>query len=98
MRAAALLFFCLLGCRDKANKEECTAMTDRYVELSITEDPTLAKLAPEQLAAVREIKAELKRAEKSYQKVKERCADVTRGEHECATAAKTTKDWEACIK
>jgi hypothetical protein len=97
MRALALLL-CLSACRDKANKEECKAMTDRYVELSIREDPSMAKLAPDQLAAVREIKEELKRAEKSYQKVKERCAEVTRGEHECATSAKTTQEWEACIK
>ena len=95
--AATACALSVAACRGKATREECTQMMDRYLDLEIAEDPTLAKLPPAQAAAVREMKRELKLGVKSYKKVHDRCADVTRNEARCALDAKTPAEWEECI-
>jgi hypothetical protein len=73
-------------------------MLDRYVELSITTDPTLAKLPPSDLAMVRELKRELKRVEPSYRKVYLHCETrITVAAYDCAMEAKTPAAWESCV-
>jgi len=103
MTAAARWIFAtacvaLVACRGKATREDCTQMIEHYLDLVIAEDPELAKLPPKQLAAVREMKRELKLGERSYKKVRDRCeAEVTRSEARCALNAGTPKEWEECI-
>lgn len=96
---AALAIGGLAACRDRATRAECARMMDRYVDLTIAEEPELAKLPKEQLAVVREVKRELKRADRRYRKVHDECeARVTRKEYSCAVDAKATAEWEACVE
>ena len=45
------------------------------------------------------MKKALKKGEKIYRRVQEQCeAEVSRREYDCAIAAKTPNDWEACIE
>jgi hypothetical protein len=95
----AVVCLLLVSCRGKANREDCTQMIEHYLDLVIAEDPELAKMPPKQLAAVREMKRELKLGERSYKKVKDRCeAEVTKNEARCALDASTPKEWEECIR
>ena len=89
----------LASCRGKLKPQECTEMLDRYVDMTISGDPQLASLPVAQAAVVREMKKEVKKGEKSYRQVQEQCeAEVSRHEYDCAMAAKTPNDWEACIE
>jgi hypothetical protein len=94
---AAFAAAVLLGCRGRASPEDCKEMKDHYLDLSVKETPGAAAMSSAQAAAVRDVERGLKRAEPSYRAVDDRCADVTRSEVSCATGAKTTKDWEACV-
>ena len=100
----ALLLFLLpltaLGCRSgKLKPAECMQMLDRYVDMTIAGDPKLAHLPAAQAAVVRDMKREVKKGEKSYRRVEQQCeAEVSRHEYDCAMAAPTPNDWEACIE
>lgn len=94
---AAACALSVAACRGKATRAECTQMIERYLDLEIEADPSLAKLPPAQAATVREMKRELKLGVKSYKKVHDRCEDVTRNEARCALDAKSPAEWEACI-
>lgn len=103
MRAAsstvvACAFACALGCHAKATREECTQAMDRYIDLVIAEDPSIAKLPAPQASAVREMKRELKLGVASYKKVHDRCAEVARGDVRCAIASSKSDEWEECIR
>jgi hypothetical protein len=95
-----LLATTLLACRSgKVKPGECTQMLDKYVDMTIAADPKLASLPPAQAAVVRDMKREVKKGEKSYRQVQEQCeAEVSRHEYDCAMAAPTPNDWEACIE
>jgi len=99
MRAALLvLAFLLSACRGKVSADECSAMLDRYVDMTIAADPMLAALPAPQASAAREMKHAVKRGERSFRTVQEQCErEVARHEYECAMDAKTPNDWEACI-
>lgn len=101
MRSMLLLVapLAMASCRRPVTGEECAAMLDRYVDMTISADPMLAQLPPAQADAAREMKKALKKGEKSYAKVQARCErEVSRREHDCAMDAKTPNDWEACIE
>jgi len=86
------------GCRSKATPAECSAMLERYVDMSIAADPELRKYGAAQADAIREVKRAVKQGEPRYRKVQEQCErEVRRGEYDCAMSAKTPNDWEACI-
>ncbi len=73
-------------------------MLDRYVDMTLAADPALAHLSETQARAAREMKREVKKAEKSYRRVHDQCqAEVRRAEYDCAMHAPTPNDWEACI-
>jgi hypothetical protein len=67
------------------------------LDLVVAEDPDLAKLPPAQAATVREMKRELKLGVKSYKKVHDRCAEVTKKQADCAIGATSPTEWEECI-
>jgi hypothetical protein len=74
-------------------------MTDRYLDMVIAADPSTQNLSATQAAAVREMKKAVKRAEPGYHKVLDQClTEVTRSEYDCAMAAKSSDEWEACIE
>jgi hypothetical protein len=95
-----LLWTCSSGCHlGRVNRAECTELLDKYIGMVIGADPALANLPPDQARAVREMKAALKRAEKSYAQVESQCeAEVTRAEYKCAMKAGNADEWEACIQ
>lgn len=74
----------------KATKQECGKALDKYLELAIGNDARLQGLPPDVIA-------EAKRQVRSQQS--DPCTgDVTRSQYTCAMAAKTTAQWEACMK
>jgi hypothetical protein len=87
----------LSACRGHASADDCHKMTEHYVELAAHEASGAAAMSPGQLAAVREIERGLKRAEPSFRRVEDHCADVTRTEVSCAIDSSSTKDWEGCL-
>ena len=99
-RLVFALAVALLGaCRDKVTRGECARMLERYVELSAAQDPTLVGLPPSQADEVRAERVAEKRASKEFARAEEDCMrDVSRKELECAMAAKTPNDWEACVE
>ncbi len=100
MRVTGALFFLLglLACNGKATKEECAQMLDRYLDMTIAGDPTLADLSPEQARAAREMKKALRKNEPSYRRVAEECeSSISKSELRCAMKAPTPETWQACI-
>jgi len=93
----ALLPLFLLGCRSHASPDDCKEMEDHYLDLAVKETPGAAGMSASQLAAVRDVEQGLKRAEPSFRAVDDHCDAVTRAEVSCATGAKSTKKWEACV-
>jgi hypothetical protein len=88
------------GCRrGQPSAAECTEMLDRYVDMTIAADPTLATLPPSQEKIARDMKKEVKKGEKSYRQVEEQCQrEVSRAEYDCAMRAPSPNEWEACIE
>jgi len=99
MKPFALCIFLvlLLGCRGHATPQDCKEMEDRYLDLAVQETPGAAAMSSAQVTAVREVERGLKRAEPSFRAVDDHCDAVTRAEVSCATGAKSTKQWEACV-
>ncbi len=86
------------GCRAKATRAECDEMVQHYLDLSLASDPSLAKLPAAQRAVAREMTKEVKKGDRRFAKVELRCeAEVSSKERDCALAASTSADWEACI-
>jgi hypothetical protein len=87
------------GCHRKVDASGCTRMLDRYIDMVIDSDPASKSLSPPQAAAVRDMKKAVKKAEPTYARVEQQCrAEVSRSEYDCAMAAKTPDEWEACIE
>jgi hypothetical protein len=87
------------GCHKKIRPEECAAMLDRYIDMVVAADPAVRNVPPAQASAVRETKKAAKKAEANYAHVQGRCeSEVSRGEYDCAMAAKNADEWEACIE
>jgi hypothetical protein len=98
-RASLLAVVLLAACHGKATKDDCAKAIDHYLDLVLAEDPSLAKLPPEQLAAARAMKRELKLGEKNYARVHDRCeTDVTSGQAHCAIDASSSTEWDACFR
>ena len=96
-RNVFLFLLLLLACRGHASAEDCKEMEDHYLDLAVKETPGAAAMSSAQVAAVRDVERGLKRAEPSFRTVDDHCDAVTRGEVSCATGAKSTKEWEACV-
>lgn len=88
----------LAACNGKANREQCTEMLDKYLDMTIAGDPTLADLPPAEAKAAREMKRALRKAEPSYARVEKQCeSEITKSEYRCAMKAPTPETWQACI-
>ncbi len=98
MKRGAAPLLLLLACRGHASAEDCSAMTEHYLDLAVKEAPGAAAMSPAQAAAVRDVEKGLKRAEPSYRTVQDHCEAVTRAEVSCALDAPTTRAWEACVQ
>jgi hypothetical protein len=74
-------------------------MLDRYLDMTIATDPTLASLPPPQGKVAREMKREVKKGDRSFRQVEEQCQrEVSRAEYDCAMKAPSPNEWEACIE
>jgi hypothetical protein len=98
--AITLALSALPACkRSPPSPSECTEMLDRYLDMTIAADPTLASLPPSQGKVARDMKRELKKGEKSFRQVEEQCQrEVSRAEYNCAMKAPSPNEWEACIE
>ena len=97
---AAITLLALTACkRGQPSPAECTEMLDRYLDMTIAADPTLANLPPSQEKIARDMKKEVKKGDKSYRQVEEQCQrEVSRAEYNCAMKAPSPNEWEACIE
>ncbi|MEO8798104.1 MAG: hypothetical protein ABI551_09485 [Polyangiaceae bacterium] len=88
----------LSACSKKADDAGCRAMLDRYLELSMAPDPEIARLSPTQAEDLVTAKKLERRADPAYKAALRRCkSEVSRRELDCAMAAPTANDWEACL-
>lgn len=95
---AAFLFPLLLGCGKKVSTDECDAMLDRYLDLSMTPSPEIAHLPPKQAESVTLQRKNERRDDPSFAAARRRCEhEVTRTQLACAMEAPTANDWEACL-
>ena len=86
------------ACNRKVSRQECTEMLERYLDMTIAQDPSLSGLSEAEARAAREVKKAMRRAEPRYAKVEAQCeAEVTSREHRCAMKAPNPDAWEACI-
>ena len=94
-----VLLATIVSCRARPTASECEAMLDRYLDMTIAADPTIAPMPPAQSEVARAMKKATKRGEESYRKVAAQCRrEVSRREYDCAMKAPTPNDWEACIE
>jgi hypothetical protein len=85
--------------RSPPSPAECTAMLERYLDMTIASDPAFANMPPAQSKVVREMKREVKKGDKSFRQVEEQCQrEVSRAEYDCAMKAPSPNEWEACIE
>jgi hypothetical protein len=96
-RAVALVALGVSCACGRVSKDDCRAMTEHYLDLTVKESPGGATLSPTQAAAVREVERGLKRADPSYRAVQDHCEALTRAEVSCAIDAPTSRAWEACV-
>lgn len=75
----------------KVSKAECEKSFDKYLELAIGSDPRLAGVSKEMIAQARAGAT----AQKGDPCVTE---PPTRAQYTCAMAAKTTGQWESCMR
>jgi hypothetical protein len=89
-----------LSCgRAKITADECGAMLDRYLDMTITLDPAASDLPPAQAQLARDARKDAQRKTERYREIAGQCArEVTRGEYDCAMKAPSANQWEACIE
>ncbi len=87
------------GCHRRVTRAECDAMLDRYVDMTLGDDPALAKVPPEQRAEASAAALADKREQPEYRRREAQCLrEVGRDEYDCAMKAPTPNEWEACIE
>lgn len=81
-----------------ASEADCARMTERYVDMLVDADPSLAKLSPEAREAARSIKRATSLAHPGYRKAAEACAGkIGKRAATCALEAPHADAWEACL-
>lgn len=86
------------ACNGKATKAQCSEMLDKYLDMTIAADPSLADLTPAEATAAREMKKALRKNEPSYQRVATQCeSEISTKEYRCAMKAPNPETWQACI-
>lgn len=93
-----VLLLVALGACKRPTEDECRAMLDRYVEMTVDDDPDLQRASDLTRAALREVKKEDTRRGAAYAASLARCTrEVSRRELECAMKAPSPGEWEACL-
>jgi hypothetical protein len=88
----------LVACNGKVSREECTEMLDKYLDMTIAADPTLAGLTESEAKAARDMKVALRKGEPQYRRVHDQCeAEISKKEYRCAMKSDTPEKWQACI-
>jgi hypothetical protein len=86
------------GCSRHANRAECTAMIDKYIDMEIGRSDDVGRAPERERPAIIETKKAQKRGEESYKKALAKCeAEVRTSELECAMKAPSPESWQACI-
>lgn len=94
----ASLLLLVAACNGKATHEQCVAMLDKYVDMTMADDPALADLPAAEARAAREMKKALRKAEPAYARVESQCTlEISKREYRCAMKAPTPEAWQACI-
>lgn len=97
-RAICVLPLFALACNGKATREECGEMLDKYLDMTMAQEPGLADLEPDEARAAREMKKALRRGEPSYKRVHDQCeSEISKSEYRCAMKAPNPESWQACI-
>jgi len=87
-----------VACAKKATQEQCETILDRYLDLSMTPDPALSRLPPQQLESSLVARKAERRTDSSFVQARARCeAEISRAQIDCAMDAPTANDWEACL-
>jgi hypothetical protein len=82
----------------KATPAECTAMLDRYIDMTVAGEPSLAELPETEARAARDTEKAERKSDPRYAHVHEQCeAEVTQREVRCAMKAPSPETWQACI-
>lgn len=97
-RRIALVLVFAAACSKPPTEAECRAMLDRYVDMTIDQDPELERAGELARPALRGAKVEARKAGAEYARSLERCPrEVTRSALECAMKAPNPNQWEACL-
>lgn len=99
MRRRLLVVFALAAaCGRPPSEAECRAMLDRYVDMTIDQDPELERAGELERPALRAAKLEARKASPEYASSLARCPkEVSRSAHACAMKAPNPNEWEACL-
>ncbi|MEO8878454.1 MAG: hypothetical protein ABI461_22890 [Polyangiaceae bacterium] len=93
-----LLIFAAPACTKKATQDECNAILDRYLDLSMIPNPELSRMLPQQIESVVSAQKAERRTDSSFLQARTRCeAEVSHAQIDCAMQAPTANDWEACL-
>ena len=81
-----------------ATDAECTAMLDRYLDMTIAGAPDLTNLSPAAAERTRQERKVAQKAAEGYVRSHAQCAsEVSRREWRCAMKTFTLEAWQACI-
>jgi hypothetical protein len=74
-------------------------MLTKYIEMSVAGEANVERMDPKDRPQVIERRTAARRAEPTFLRYQSRCqAEVRKSEFDCAMAANTPGEWEACIE
>jgi hypothetical protein len=95
---AVALAVALVACSRRVTPAECDQMLTKYIAMSIAGEAAVERMDPKERPQAIERRAAARRAEPSFARYQGRCQrEVRKGEFDCAMAANTPGEWEACI-
>jgi hypothetical protein len=89
------------GCKGQpmATSAQCEELFDRFVDLKLSEDPSIARITTDDRARLRAKIAKEVMSDSDVQQVKTQClTEVTAAEYACAIKAATSREWNDCIQ
>ena len=90
--------FALAACNGNVTRVECTEMLDRYIDMTISADPSVSDLPSGDARGARDMQKALRRGDPRYVRVQDQCeSQISRREYRCAMKAPTPETWQACI-